>query len=396
MIGLTMLLGTSYSLINSVTSNESYGFNLGNFNVEFQDHTKISLNGVPVSDSDGMKNSHEFTFTISNNSDYDVNYRLDILENSLETMGNVIKYSYSLNDSGYDNIYLLSKNYTIMQNKKLGKNDVDVYKLKVWLSLDADESYMNKKFSATINLYATQDEYKYASSVIESLFNKKMDNVLMDDDNYRYGSSSQNNYVWFNCQDGYSKGSDYCEKWRIVGSFDNTWENGIGIYKSLKIVNTDYLDEIAFNNSEMQGDYDKSYINMFLNGAYYDKLNNDTKKLILRAKWNIGSVINDNYYNSLRDEKKKTYYTYIGLLNNSDCIYLKENSWLDKKTLLINKNSDNISYYDNKITYLENDNDYYYLPTLYLKPDVSILSGDGSINNPYELGIKYPMNYGVK
>ena len=144
-----MLLGTSYSLItDSVVSKETYGFEVANFNVEFLDDTKITISGVPLDDTNGFNKSKEFSFTITNNSDYDVNYRLDILENGNTNMGEVIHYAYSVNDSEYSKIYNLGDNYTIKQNKVLGVNAIDTYKIKMWLSDEADESYMNKTFSA--------------------------------------------------------------------------------------------------------------------------------------------------------------------------------------------------------------------------------------------------------
>ena len=163
-VGTILLFSSSYSLITGNVTEESYGFNVASFDVEFLDKTKISLNGVPTSDEEGMKTSKEFTFTVNNTSNNDVNYRLDIIENSVYKMDDVIKYAYSVNDGAYSDIYLLSKNYTLNQNRVLQKGAKDTYKIKLWLSLDADERYMNKKFSAMISLSATQNEYKYATN----------------------------------------------------------------------------------------------------------------------------------------------------------------------------------------------------------------------------------------
>ena len=53
-----------YTILCSLTwVSESYGFNVANFDVEFQDNTQISLGGIPTSDEDGLKKSKEFTFT---------------------------------------------------------------------------------------------------------------------------------------------------------------------------------------------------------------------------------------------------------------------------------------------------------------------------------------------
>ena len=394
-LGTVLLLGTSYSLImNNIVSSESYGFNVANFDVSFTDDTKITVSGIPTSDDDGIKNSKEYVFKINNNSDYDINYRLDILENSAIKMGEVIHYAFSVNDSEYSKVLSLKDNITLKQNKLLQVNSTDVYKVKIWLSEDADESYMNKSFSATIVLSATQNEYKYASSVIERLANNNQDNVVSIFGGYRYNKKDSPNYVWFNCENGFTKGEDYCEKWRIIGSFDNTSEKAIENYKSLKIISTKVFDDVSYNNDEKIGNYDESYINTFANGSYFDQLDEDTQKLILKAKWNIGEVHGNTYENAKEEEKSNTYFAYIGLANISDYLYLKEESFIyGDNSLLLNKTNGTVNILGDNVTEGENDKNYHFVPCLYLRGDVSITSGDGSIDDPYELGIKYPMNY---
>ncbi len=394
-LGTLMLLGTSYSLItNSLVSDNAYGFNVANFDVSFNDDTKITVEGIPTSDEDGIKNSKEYVFKINNNSDYDINYRLDILENSAENMSEVIHYVYSINDSDYSNVLTLKDNITLKQNKLLPVNATDVYKVKIWLSEDADESYMNKSFSASILLNATQNEYKYASSVIERLAKNNQDNVVEVDGDYRYNKNDSPNYVWFNCQNGFTKGEDYCEKWRIIGSFDNKSEKSEEEYKSLKIVSTKVVDDVTYNNDEKTGDYDESYVNTFANGSYYDKLEENTQKLILKAKWNIGNVNGNSFANAISQEKSKTYYTNIGLVNISDYLYLGSESFFNgDNTILLNKTNGIVNLLNEGIVEGENTKSYHFVPCVYLRGDVSITSGDGSVNNPYELGIKFPMNY---
>lgn len=394
-LGTIMLLGTSYSLItNSLVSDEAYGFNVGNFDVSFTDDTKISVSGVPTSDEEGIKESKEYVFKINNNSDYDINYRLDIVENSTISMSEVIHYVYSINDSEYSDVLSLQDDFTLKQNKKLEVNATDVYKVKIWLSEDADESYMDKVFSATIVLSATQNEYKYATSVIERLAKDNHDGVVLVDGIYRYSMKDSPNYVWFNCENGFTKGEDYCEKWRIIGSFDNKSETSREEYKSLKIVSIIPYDDISYNDENNLGNYDESYINTFANGAYYDKLEENTQKLILKARWNIGEVKDKIYNGILEEENEKVYYANIGLVNISDYVYLGNESFIPKdNSLLMNKTNGIVNVLNDDIISGENDSNYKFVPCVYLRGDVSIISGDGNIDNPYELGIKYPMNY---
>ena len=394
-----MLMGSSYSIINSgVVTDEEYRFNVASFDVEFQDNKSISLNGLPISDEDGMKTSKEFTFVVNNNSDFDVNYRLDIIENGPYKMSDVIKYSYSINNSQYTDIHLLSDNYTIKQNKVLKSNSQDSYKIKMWLSIDADERYMNKKFSASISLVATHNENKYATNVLEYLNGHGQDNVVLDMGNLRYTKEEPNNYVWFNCMNNYTKGTDYCEKWRIIGSFKEKIQNNGEEYAFLKIMGN-YLDNLSFGNNDLNGDFSNSYINTYLNGLYYDNLSDDTKALIWKGKWYIGNTKSNVYLTSYYDEQKVSTYANIGLLNVSDYLFLQNNSWIknDKNILTINRYDDKVNIITNKgIRQEDIKKEVGIIPVVYLRSDVSIINGDGSFNNPYELQIKFPMNLGLR
>ena len=394
-IGALMLFGSSYSLITgSLTSNSTYGFDVANFDVEFMDNTKITITGVPTTDDEALQTSKEYIFKVTNKSDYDINYRLDIIENGINKMSEVINYSYSINNSNYGNVISLKDNYTIKQNKLLKKGEVDTYKVKMWLSIDADESYMNKDFSATISITATQNEYKYASTVIEKLANDNLDNVKKEGNDYRYAGNNLMNYVWFNCDNGFTKGADYCEKWQIIGSFNNKKEKSNEEYPMLKIVNTSIYDKLSFNNIEKTGNYSDSYVDSFANGSYYDKLNDDFKKYIMEARWNIGDIKSSTFESVLKEEQENVYYAKIGLPNVSDYLYSQGNSFINNdNVLLLNKSGELVNILNNNlITGTATDN-YNFLPCVYLRPDVSILSGDGSSNNPYEIGIKFPMNY---
>lgn len=393
-LGALMLLGSSYSLIvGNLVSDETYSFDVANFNVQFLDNKEIKISGIPEDDVTGLKNSQEFSFTISNNSDYDVNYRLDIIENNAINMSRVIHYVYAINDGGYSDVLNLGDYSTINQNKVLKVNEKDTYRIKMWLSLEADEEFMNKTFSANISLVATQNEYKYATNVIEKLAKNNQDNVVVSKNNYRY-LKGENNYLWFNCQEGFTTGDDYCEKWQIIGSFKNSTEKTRNEYMMLKIVNTKAYENIPFNNQEKLGDYDESYIETFANGSYYDKLSDQAKKYLIKAKWNIGTTSGTSYDKALNEEAKKTYYSNIGLLNVSDYLFIAKESFLKVDNLMfINKNASDVNVLHTALDTGKASESYAFVPCLYLRPDVSIVKGDGSINNPYEIAIKYPMNY---
>lgn len=421
-IGIFMLLGTSYALVTkSSKTDTSYGLTVGSINVNFSEENNITLNNAyPISDQDGLKNSNEFSFTVINNGDYDVNYTLKIEETSYEKIGEIIRYSYNRNNTGYNVVAGLKDSDVINQNIVLKKGASDIYKMKFWISEDTTSKYMNKAFSGKIIIEATQNDYKYATNVIETLAKKMVDNVLAVNVNgefgnenireYRYVSNDSinvNNYVWFNCKDGYTKGSNYCEKWRIVGSFTNYFESSDNSYSSLKLVRDELLDEkVTFKN-----------YNNYLNDKYYDSLTINTKNMIMKSRFNVGIGLYANLFDaSYESEIKETVYQNIGLINASDYAYAtgvsnqgipmnnginNGSNWLNAKDsyLTINKvNEKNINIIAKvKDSYLVTagriDELYYVRPAVYLRPDVSIIDGYGTNENPYQLAIKFPVNY---
>ena len=79
----------------------------------------------------------------------------------------------------------------------------------------------------------------------------------------------------------------------------------------------------------------------------------------------------------------------VGTLDkNKKDSFIKENNMM-----FINKHDDNVNVLKETLTLEKSTNTYAFVPCVYLRPDVSIISGDGSFNSPYEISIKYPMNY---
>lgn len=64
-------------------------------------------------------------------------------------------------------------------------------------------------------------EYNYALSV--NLMNDRLGGTTTDYNggNLRYHGEEPQNYIYYNCNDYMNQSSDTCEKWRIVGIFNN-------------------------------------------------------------------------------------------------------------------------------------------------------------------------------
>lgn len=222
-----------------------------------------------------------------------------------------------------------------------------------------------------------------------------------------------NNYIYFNCNNYSNPSSNTCEIWRIIGVFDG----------KLKIIRNSTIGELAWDSNGIAA-WSTSTLQKILNENYYNgnelnfKIKNETtRNMITSVKWNIGTyyssrnIFSNAAYSS---EITKTWSGKIALPTVSDYLYSndflssapediyidmscqKNNNWLSQKVdnfwfLNIGSYSDSETYPWNLsgyIYYANNANNTFgILPTLYLKPELKINSGDGSESNPYTLKV---------
>ena len=222
-----------------------------------------------------------------------------------------------------------------------------------------------------------------------------------------------NNYIYFNCNNYSNPSSSTCEIWRIIGVFDG----------KLKIIRNSTIGELAWDSNGIAA-WSTSTLQKILNENYYNgnelnfKIKNETtRNMITSVKWNIGTyyssrnIFSNAAYSS---EITKTWSGKIALPTVSDYLYSndflssapediyidmscqKNNNWLSQK--VDNFWFFNIGSYSDSETYPWNLSGYIYyannanntfgiLPTLYLKPELKINSGDGSESNPYTLKV---------
>ena len=222
-----------------------------------------------------------------------------------------------------------------------------------------------------------------------------------------------NNYIYFNCNNYSNPSSSTCEIWRIIGVFDG----------KLKIIRNSTIGELAWDSNGIAA-WSTSTLQKILNENYYNgnelnfKIKNETtRNMITSVKWNIGTyyssrnIFSNAAYSS---EITKTWSGKIALPTVSDYLYSndflssapediyidmscqKNNNWLSQK--VDNFWFLNIGSYSDSETYPWNLSGYIYyannanntlgiLPTLYLKSELKINSGDGSESNPYTLKV---------
>ena len=299
-------------------------------------------------------------------------------------------------------------------------------------------SSIDKKYtSCTLNYTDSTSKVNLASYIMEKRGTTQGNGQIVTENGYRYEGKNPNNYIWFNN-----------EYWRIIGVFDSTSHGQDGKHL-VKIIRADVLEGLAWDKSNTN-DWTASSLKSLLNGAYYNAQDGTssgycygysttmtancdyTKKgiqsgyrgMIANVTWHLGgyssnSATAGSFYGY---ERGTTVYSgrptsttgYIGLMYPSDYGYSVLSSSCARTTNLGSYNTakcagaswlygkgtewtlTSSSSYSNRVFdltssgYLDTDHaDYGYgsRPVLYLDASVYKIDGDGSLNNPYIVGM---------
>ena len=264
------------------------------------------------------------------------------------------------------------------------------------------------------------------------------DGQVVIENGYRYEGKNPNNYVLFNG-----------ELWRIIGVFDSA-THGLSGQNLTKIIREESIGSYAWHKSSTN-DWTVSSLNTILNTYYRNSqngtdqtacyfystnvsgncdftkigLNALSRSMIEKVTWHLGghstaSATASTFYTAERGttvygSNSPTTTGHIGLMYPSDYGYsvLASNcarttnlsnysrsscggeSWLLKNgyewTMTHYSSDGNYVFYVNDNAHLSNntlaDSGYAVRPTAYLKSNVYVISGTGSITDPYVIGI---------
>ena len=258
---------------------------------------------------------------------------------------------------------------------------------------------------------------------------------VVNENGYRYEGKNPNNYIWFNN-----------EYWRIIGVFDSA-SHGVSGKNLVKIIRADVLDSLVWDKSSTN-DWTASSLKLLLNGAYYNAqdgtssgycygsttvtsncdytkrgIQSGYRGMIANVTWYLGGYnyaydTTSAFYRYERGTKVHSGRPisatgYIGLMYPSDYGYSVLSSSCER-TYLVNYNKANCagaswlygkgtewtltpnSSYSSYVFYLndpgflstfEAESFFGFRPVLYLDASVYKIDGDGSLKNPYIVGM---------
>ena len=174
LISITVLvIGVSYALLtkNIIGGNNKVVYKVGDLEVKLDESGSkdISLtNATPQEDSDGLTND-PYSFSLVNNATTDLKYTI-YLEDDTDAKTscgtncelvpyNFVKYNLS-SDSTSLKTNTLSSSSTELYTGTITSKSTDKFNLRVWLSIDADNTAMNKYYFGKIKVVINQgDDY---------------------------------------------------------------------------------------------------------------------------------------------------------------------------------------------------------------------------------------------
>ena len=240
---------------------------------------------------------------------------------------------------------------------------IDISKVEVYNKVDTSKS---GNYEVVYKIY--DKNFNVTRETRNVVVADNLNNIVKRDTNNEnyYKGNVENNYLLFSGM-----------LFRIVKINDNG---------SVKIVSDDNISHLSYT----EDNYVDSNLRHWLNNYYLNHINENSKKYIVEGSWcvdDIPDVKNFTCNNKVKDM--------VGLLNTEE--YLKtligKKGYLDgvyDQTLLINKKDKDTLYLTYGIDILDklSVNNLYasVKPSLNLKENTYVISGNGSIDKPYMIG----------
>ncbi len=383
-LGVTIIsLGSAYAVFTSVSKSADYNvIKVGTLNIDFGEDSSnnINLSGqYPMSDEEGLK-LKPYVFTIKNTGSLAADYEVFIQDdqdminqdNCSNNQLNKDYIRYKLDTATPANLSSIAdSNYKIATGSLEAGGSV-TYTLYVWIREGVGNDVLNKHYHGKIVVNGVNTQGDPVSEVVLANVGDNGDTYDDGTDTFITGTDP-NNYIWYSGK-----------LWRAVSVNNEA--------KTTKLVTQWNIS--AINYSSGSTDFAGSYMEEWLNDTSIDgflgNLRDYENFIVTDAKWNATlttssskpaetTIVTDavgllNYYEyvtSYRGASSSTGYLNNGLYWWTLTPYSTSGVW-------------SVTYYGSAYFYSPS-----YAngvrPSVNLKSSVRIVSGDGTIDNPYRL-----------
>ena len=381
-IVIILLLAITYAYFSTELNGSDQIVKVGTLDLVLDETSEgINLgNAIGLSDSDGMSLTPS-TFELRNNGNKAVDYTIYLDDNTIgETDTRIddkfLKYNLKKNgeNSGATLLTTTGSNPNrILDMGTIEGGETNTYSLNLWITDEVDGNYSGQVFSGKLRVEVSQER----PSVSEVLLANISEENQYDDgvDTFITGYNP-NNYIWYSGK-----------LWRAVSI--NNKEKTTKLVTQWNISTVNYDD----NSSDFEGSYMEEWLNDTTIDGFLGNLRNYENFIVTDAKWDatmdateLGSITRPSDSGTIVTDA-------VGLLNMYE--YQSSNNeeidgYLNNELYwwtLTPYNSSNVRFggNNNSVTSAVSSTAYGVRPSINLKSNVKIVSGDGTIDNPYRL-----------
>lgn len=329
---------------------------------------------------------------------FDKSYVYKWLNKSDEKYSGIFENNMDSTDKYLTNTYLCDDVVSDLKNINCEKNNnalkITLLSLYDYASAGGKESYLNNGESYYLSTIDDKNNNYFINTTGDVGLNKISSKIygvrpvitIKNDVALMHGDGSKTS-PYAVIEKSISKLSDvYVSKY--INYSGNTYRV-ISTGENVKIALSDnikdgdkYLEKIFGGKNNIYSTTKKT-IGEYLNNTYYKSIKNND--LIVKSSYGIGSNTLDNLDYTAVYSKTNTFN--IGMLTLGDMFISDTKNVLTmnrgiESSMIINVINKDGNVFGDLIA-----SKYEVRPTMYLKGDISIVSGDGSIDSPYELGV---------
>ncbi len=380
LIVLILLLALTYAYFSTQLSGKDQIVKVEELELVLDETSEgISLdNVVGISDSKGMSLDGS-TFELINNGSNAVDYTIYLDDNTIGDTDVRIddKYlKYNLNKNGLDSGATLLTKIGSNPNRVLDSGTIEgkgtnKYKLNLWITDEVDGNYSGQVFSGKLRVEVSQKRQTTSETLLGSI---PAENLYDDGIDTFITGTDPNNYIWYSGK-----------LWRAVSVNNET--------KTVKLVTQWNISAIPYDDNSSA--FEESHMQQWLNDTTVDgflgNLRNPETFIKMDSKWNA-SMMSDSTKPPSEEEGGTIVEDAVGLLN----IYEYTMSGASDGYLNNNLFWWTLSPYSSSymwIIHQANGNPfaqssgsaYGIRPSINLKPEIKIVAGNGTEENPYRL-----------
>ena len=376
---LVLALAISYAYFSTELNGTDQIVKVGTLDLVLDETSEgITLdNAVGISDSKGMSSTPS-TFELRNNGNKAVDYTIYLDDNTIGETDTRIddKYlKYNLNKNGSNSGATLLTRIGANPNRILDSGTIEgggtnKYSLNLWITDEVNGNYSGQVFSGKLRVEVSQER----PTVAEVLLADNDNNINTDDPDQTFiTGSNPNNYIWYSGK-----------LWRAV-SIDPS-DNSVKLVTQWNISAIPYDDD----SSAFEGSYMEEWLNDTTVDGFLGNLRNPEAFIKMNSKWNA-SMMSDTSKPPSESEGGTIVEDPVGLLNIYEytMISAKSSYFLTHLVFwsLTPYDALTVSYVgtSGKSSTMNISNTSGIRPSVNLKPEIKIVGGDGTAENPYRL-----------